>query len=225
MAKVLNPVLSTQASGMVSGLIVANSRGQDIMRRYLRPTNRWRNVQPNNRALTGFLSRQWQSLSSANRALWDAYADEHPKLNVFGQSFKATGYNWYVALNHQAVRLGTATALQLTPPLDPPAATLLTLAVTQGTNPGEIDLDWTVGGTGDAADFVEVSMCGPFGSPAINYVESKWKYLETVAGNLTTDTVDGLVEGAWYWFKARYTDQYGQVSAWLRGQQTPTPTP
>jgi len=42
-----------------------------------------------------------------------------------------------------------------------------------------------------------------------------------VAGNVELDTIADLVEGAWYWIRARYVGADGQTSAWQVSQATP----
>jgi len=221
MAKVVNPLLSTQASGKASGMIFSNSRGQDIVRRGLRPTGRFLYSQEANRTRLGFLSRQWGRLEVAERVAWEAYAGEHPVMNKFGQAIILTGANCYVKLNHTAIRLGGDAALQVDPPLDDPVAGLSSLSASEGVAEGGVTLVWTHIGTGVATDFDEVQMAGPFGSPAINAVQNKFRYESQVAGNILTVEVTGLTLLAWYWFRVRYVDEFGQTSEWLQAKQTP----
>lgn len=225
MAKVKNPLLSTQASGMASGMIYSHTRGQDVARRYLRPTRRFRSTQPNNRSILGFLSRQWSTLSAGARQAWRDYADEHTVANKFGEMITLTGANCYVKLLHTTIRLFTYAALYTDPPLVDPPATVLTLVAEAGGAPGEIDLTWTLAGTPVAGDKIEVQIAGPFGSVAIEAVENRWKYLTKETGVTLVATLGGLTEGAWYWIRVRYVDATGQVTNWVRDQATPAVTP
>lgn len=222
MAKVLNPLNSTQAKGSVGGLTYTQWRGQNIVRATGTPVRRHEGEQPDNRALLGFLSRQWGLLSDAERTLWNQYADEHPYPDGFGGTFKLSGIQMYCALNHNAVRLGGGVAKQDEPPLIDPAASLSVFTAETGIGvAGDVDVSWTTLGVGSADDFVELWISPPSGSPGLVNVDNRMKYAHKVEGSAVTDTIGSLVVGAWYWFKGRYIDQYGQKTAWHWDQATP----
>lgn len=212
--------------GSIGGITYSKSYAGPVIKLKASPPRRLRGFQPRNRAIIGFCARQWGELTDAQRAEWETWALNHPEPDRFGGTFIMSGINAFTKLNFQATRLGGTAAFITTPPEDPPAASLYSLIVAQGaTNPGEIDVTWTHQGAGDAADFNEVQLAGPFQSPGLKEVHNQFKFIETVAGNILTDTLDGLVEGFWYWVRVRYVDQYGQVTAWHQGQATPKLTP
>lgn len=184
------------------------------------------NVMPENRALMGYLARQWGELTNAQREEWRVWAQNHPQPDKFGGTFIMSGINAFCQLNHQAIRLFGTAAYLATPPEDPPAASLYSITVATGaTNPGEIDINWTLSGNGSASDKAEIQQAGPFQSEGLVEVHNQFKKVATVAGNIITYTVASLVEGFWYWFRVRYVDQYGQTTAFLTGQATPKLTP
>lgn len=223
--RVLNPFMSEKAKGSVSGITLSSWKGMGVVRRTPIPVRRMRTTQPLNRSLLGFLSREYGTLTDGQRDLWETYALNHPQDDGFGGTFIMSGQNAYVMLNHSTVRLFGIGNLQTSPPADPPPANARDLAVTMGaTNPGEIDLVWFAYGTPANGDKFEIRIAGPFQSPARQEVHSRFRYLKATNFDTMTDTIDGLVEGAWYWFLVRYIDQYGQKTAWLTGQATPKPT-
>lgn len=225
MAKIVGPFHSDAAIGTVGLLTASVWRGMPVMRQKSMPKVSHILSIAENRALLGWLSREWIELSDAQRAEWKDYADNHPQPDGFGGTFLMTGQNAFIMLNHTAVRLDDDSAMQVTPPGQAPLATLMTFAAISGvTNPGDVDLTWTLPGTPAATDFVEIQTAGPFGSVAKVSVESRYAFKQSVAGNLLLDTVEDLVETKWYWFRARYVDEYGQVTAWQAAQATPKVT-
>lgn len=216
----------TEIRGSIGGVTFSRSYSGPVMKEKPIPPRRRRGTQPKNRSIIGFLSRQWGGLTGAQRDEWKTWALNHPEPDRFGGTFIMSGSNAYSKLNFQAVRLFGMGNLQNSPPSDPPAANLYSLVVASGSvNPGDITLDWTAAGTGSADDVVEVQRAGPFQSEGLVEVHNQFRHIASPAGNLTTLTVEDLVEGFWYWFRLRYVDQYGQTTAFLTGQATPMVTP
>jgi len=225
-ARVLNPIMSTDAKGTVSGFTFGRGPGGPQVRRKPTPVRRLRTTQPANRSLLGWLSRQWGGLTDVQRQYWREYAVNNPQPDGFGGTFIMSGINAFVSLNHVAIRLDDAAAFQESPPTDEVPATIATFAAVTGVgNPGEVDLTITVTGTGEAADFVEFKVAGPFLSKGRVEVHSRYKFASSVAGNILVDTIADLNEGSWYWFQARYVDEFGQRTAWHVAQATPMLTP
>ena len=226
MARVLNPLMSGQAKGTIGGITLSNWKGLHTARMQSIPARRLRTTQPRNRSLIGFLAREYGTTTDGQRDLWETYALNHPHPDGFGGTFIMSGQNAYVMLNHTAIRLGGITKLQVTPPTDPPPATIENFIVTTGVgNPGEIDIDWTLAGTPVATDHYELRIAGPFQSPARQEVQSRFRFIRGGAGDVITYTLDGLVEDTWYWVNGRYVDEFGQTTAWHTGQATPKLTP
>lgn len=226
MARVKDPLHSTDAKGTVGGLTYAMWNGVNTVRVKSKPVRRLRTTQPRNRAILGYLSRYWGDLTDAQRALWEDYASNHPQPDGFGGVFIMSGINAYVMLNHSIIRLyGFGSEIEEPPVEDPPATISQFTASTGATNPGDIDLEWVHGGTPEITDINEIRMAGPFISPGkVNVFERK-VHIANPGGTVVELTIEDLVEGAWYWFFIRYMDEYGQVTAWLTDQATPKLTP
>lgn len=222
MARAMNPLMSEKAKGSVSGLTYADWKGMGVVRRKPRPARRMRTTQPRNRSLLGFLSREYGTLTSGQRNLWETYALNHPHDDGWGGTFILSGHNAYVMLNHTACRLGLIAGLQVTPPTEPPGGGIESFtAVTGAVNPGEIDLDWVLMGQPSADDFIEIREAGPFQSPARQEVHSRFRTILKPAGTAVDATVEDLIVDTWYWFLLRYVDEYGQTTAWFTAQATP----
>lgn len=225
MAKVLNPLLSTDARGSVGGVTYSINRGIHTCRVKARPARRFRTTQPRNRAILGFTSTYYQELTANQRVAWEQWAQDHPQPDGFGSTFLLTGHQAFIKLNHTAIRLDDWGAICADPPGSPIDASIDALTVATGaTLAGDIDLTWTFQGVGDAGDFVEQQIAGPFTSAAKQSVESRFRFVQSCAGNLELDTIPGLTELHWYWVRARYVSAEGQVSAWQYGHAQPKVT-
>lgn len=226
MAKVLNPLNSVDASGSVGGLTYRRWRGIKTVCNRPLPARRHRGLQPFNRALLGFLSREWGLLTDEQRQLWRDYATEHPYPDGFGGTFILTGNQMYNALNHNAMRILGLAKQQDEPPIIDPAASMVSLvAETGAVDPGEIDLSWDHVGIPSNDDRNEIWISPPLGSEGKVNVDSRMRHRMNLEGEEVVVTVKELVEGAWYWFKTRYMDQFGQKTAWQWSHATPKLTP
>lgn len=225
MAVVLNPLMSEQVRGTASGLTFRRWRGLDVVSRKGTPVRRARGFQSRNRSLLGFLAREWGDLTDVQREAWRDYAANHPRPDGFGGTFQMTGEQAYISLNHGAVRLWGMSHLQTDPPVADPVASIDNVTAVTGAAPGSIDVTWTQFGTGLVADFCDVWVSRPYISPGRVEVHEQYHHDLAVAGNILLGTVDGLQEGAWYWVKVSYIDQYGQRTAWVLDQAQASVTP
>lgn len=226
MAKVMSPLMSLDAKGRVGGVIFSIWRGIHTVRTGPPPVARHVQDQPVNRALLGYLSRAWGLLTDDQRQLWRDYATEHKYPDGFGGVFTLTGSQMYNALNHNAMRLYGTAAEQDEPPVIDPAASIVSFTAATGVGSGgDIDLSWVHFGTPSAADRNEIWISPPLGSEGKVNVDSRMRYIAAVNGTEIAAVIPGRVEGAWYWFKIRYIDYFGQKTAWLWDHATPMLTP
>lgn len=221
-AVVKDPFMSGDARGSVGGMTASQARGGNIMKRKAKPSTQYTPGITRVRSILGFLSRQWGKLTTQQRQFWDSWAVNHPGTDKFGDPFIMSGFNAYVKINHKAVWIDDADARSATPPEDPPVSAIDALtAITGITLAGDCDLSWTELGTGDAADFWEIQVAGPFQSEGRVSVQSQYVFSTKVAGNVLLETIPDLAEGFWYWFRVRYIAADGQCSAYATGQATP----
>ena len=225
MASVLFGAGVAEMRGQIGGVIFSVWKGIGTARRRGNPVRRMRTTQPRSRAILGWLARKWGTLSAANRLLWQTWADEHPGTDKFGNPFIMSGMNAYVQLNIRAFKMGGVGGVGDTPPVANLVQTVVDVVAVGGALPGEVLLTWTLPGGGVVADFVEIRMAGPFASPALEKLPEEMDFLQTVAGNIVTATISGLVELTNYWFGIRYVGADGQASNWHAKQAVPTPTP
>lgn len=225
MAIVKDPLYSSDARGTIGGVTFSKSFAGNIAKIHPVPPRRARTTQPGNRHLLAWLARFWGELSDSARVSWKTWALNHPEPDKFGGTFIMSGINAFVKLNHTAMRIFGSSAQMTLPPADPPAASVATLAAVAGAvDPGDVDLTVTVTGSGSAEDKIEFQIAGPFQSPGLVEVFNQFRYVDSIVGNLLVDTISDLDEGFWYWFRARYVDEFGQVTPWIYAQATPKVT-
>lgn len=225
MAVVLYGPGIVEMRGAVGGVAYTVWRGIGVAKRRSKPTPTWKSTQPFTRSILGWLSRHFGTISSAERELWQIWADEHPGIDAFGNPFIMTALNMYIKLNSLAMKAGGSTAVSDTPPLVNLDQTITNFVVSGGALPGEIDCDWLLPNGGDAGDFVQLLVRGPLASPALRKNPKEMDHHAFPVGTAITFSTDSLVEGTWYWFAGRYVGADGQTSNWHVGQETPTPTP
>lgn len=223
MATVKDPLHSIQARGSVEGVTFSVWRGVNTVRRKPRPVKRARGTQPDNRSILGYLSRKYSDLSIAQMDAWSAWATDHPESDKYGGTFILSPSQAFIKLNHTSKRLSSMESLD--PPVEDPVATTQYMAAVAGVAPGDVDLTWTNAGTGIAADVEEIQMAGPFMSKGRRSVFNRFNYKQKVDGNLLLDTVSGLTEQMWYWFRVRYVANTGMTTNWVYAQCQPAVTP
>lgn len=224
MALLKNPLMSVEARGTTAGVTFTKTFAGWVAKAKPHPSMSIYGTRPRIRSILGYLARQWGELTDAQRESWRDWALNNPGTNKFGDPFIMSGENAYIMLNHTAVRVWGPGSENDLPPEDPPASAGNALVATQGTNPGEIDLDWTQLGAGIAADAWEIAIAGPFQSQGRVEVIGRFHRVEYTLGNILSYTLDGLDEGFWYWCRVRYIAADGQVTAWIYDQQTPQVT-
>jgi len=224
-AVVKNPFLSTDARGSIFGLTASFVRGGNIVKKKARPSTKYEPFQNKARSILGFLSRQWGGLSTEQRDSWGAWAIDHPGTDKFGDPFIMSGFNAFIMLNAHGVYFWGGGNYGVLPPEDPPVSSVGSFVAVEGaTNPGDVDLTWVELGNGINDDVWDIQIAGPFQSMGRKSVESRFKHVIAVQGATLLETITGLDEGMWYWFRVRYVAHDGQITAWHVDQATPKTT-
>lgn len=123
--------LVTQASGSIFGLTASRNRGGAYFRARTMPVNPQTSLQTAVRNAMSTLSARWsQTLTDAQRLLWQAYADNVPVTDVLGDPRQLSGQQMYLRSNVPRIQAGLA--------IVDAAPTLFTLGVL--TNPGVVSL-------------------------------------------------------------------------------------
>jgi hypothetical protein len=218
MAKVLNPLMSQEAKGSLGAMTFSMWHGMPCVRGKATPGRRNISVQTTNRARLGYLSRQWGTLTNAQRELWRGWARVHPQADGFGGTFLLTGEQAFIKMNQVAVRVFSLGTGLLVPPIAACVSGVATLTLTQGAVAAGFVVSWTADVGNLVTDKFEVAIAGPFQSAGKVQVAGKFRNYNTVPGTTLTTPVAAQQASAWYFARVRYVDQTGQVSAWVQDQ-------
>lgn len=156
------------ASGSVGGVTASRNRFGPYFRTRAKPVI---STSADAQAAKGILAAQttrWQTLTDAERAAWETYADTHLVTNSLGVPQALTGHQAFVGINARIDRAG-GTLLD-----NPPAAAapdgLQSLALTADIGTGNFEVAFTP--TPLAADDALWVLATVVNSAGINYVEN-----------------------------------------------------
>jgi hypothetical protein len=134
MVKVYGPALSVDASGTLANTMVFSKwKGRNYVRSHVNPAQPRTGAQVGVRAMFKFLSQQWASMTTGNKATWLALAKQH-NVSEFNAS---TSFNQKRWRNYLCPTEASPPALASTAPSAPTLAVTagvrqLTVAITHG---------------------------------------------------------------------------------------------
>lgn len=213
MAKVVGPLHSSEARGRMGGLVYNTHRGVSVVKAKHAPCQPRTALQLQVRALATQFVRGWALV--ANKAAWNDYAALHPTVDGMGNSIRATGANWYVALNTRLARL-MSDLLTLPPTTAPPdPVTLFTATGSAGT------LTFTWGAPIGAGTRIEIWLDGAHSAGRIgSLARANWAH--TFAGDATPKTIMGLAPGVYSVYARQVGLVTGLVSTYVLATATVT---
>lgn len=118
MAKTNGPLFSSEARGGVGGIVHNTYRGLHTVKAKTAPRQSKSPRALQLRAHVVDISRLWQSCPF--QAEWEAYANDHPKSGFAGE-IRPSGYNCFVALNTQILRIGLNFTIEKPPTVPVPS--------------------------------------------------------------------------------------------------------
>lgn len=136
-------ITNSAQSGSVAGCTYSRNRYGQYARSRAIPVNPASAFQNATRATFAALAQAWVTeLTDAQRAAWDTYAANVPKIDSLGRSIFVLGLNWYIGINTLRA-VGLQTRLDTAPILF--TGTSLTLPTLTLTNPAtdEIEIGYT----------------------------------------------------------------------------------
>lgn len=164
MAKVTQPLGSSEARGALGGYVYNTWRGIHTVRTRVTPKTLNSDAQLALRALTKSCTLAWQALSNAQRARWYVYANTHLEADWTGVPKRLTSYNWFIRINFRALSVGGS--ISSIPPTFELVDSVKNLSAIQDTP--EIAVFWNPATLPPAGTlFYEVYSTGPL-SPARN---------------------------------------------------------
>jgi hypothetical protein len=211
MAKVMNPLMSSEARGRVGGHVYNTWRGIHTVKTQTAPDHEDDPKRQAHKAIVQAVGISWQSIEPEQRAAWNHFANEHPDIDWTGTPKRLAGYHWYVRCNTRRQDIG----LMIWP--DPPEIPNNAYYFYWNSDglPGEIDSDW-----------VEANL-----DPEMSYFADIWMTKPLSAGRSPTihdayrNGITSIEDEAWvitglapgyYTLFYRILDARGLASPWLK---------
>ena len=115
MAKVINPLNSTEARGKVGGLVYNTWRGIRTVKTNTAPSGQGVGKRAAAFDLIVQAGKRWATLTDTQRQAWRDWAKQHVEPHWTGTDKRLPGYSWYVRI--QVNRQWLSQGYQDTPPL------------------------------------------------------------------------------------------------------------
>lgn len=172
-------------------------------------------------ALTG----RWSStLTAAQRAQWDAYAEAIAWKNKLGATVKLTGFNMYIRSN-MAIDAATGTTVDAGPAILslPDGDSTFAISISEATQLVTVTFDDTAAWANEDDGFMLVSVGTPV-NVTREFFDGPWRVADAIEGNLALPPASGddvaapfaYQEGQLVYAKARIIRADGRVSQFFR---------
>jgi hypothetical protein len=212
MAKVVGPLNSVEARGLVGALVYNTWRGINYVKSTQKPKTEYSADQVALRLLTANATLAWQAASDLERANWLDYANAHPDTDWTGSPKRITAYNWFVRINVRRQQLNMPVSAG--PPSFSTSNLIWDFTVTSSC--AEIDVLWTV----DVPEeddhtcyiFYLVGPHSPGASPSVKMAKYNGWELAVSGYHTIYPTENGS-----YTVYARPADLNGTVGPWYKG--------
>lgn len=215
MAKVTNPLFSSEARGRVGGIVFNTWRGAHTVKVKISPAQPRSARQTAVRAYVTTLSKAWAVLSDAQRLAWTEWANAHPLTDWAGTKLRSTGLNVFLALNSR--KLDQSLLMNPAPPTSAAPINPANMVITPGA--GTMSIAFTAyGGT---ATQIEAYLYGPHSAGrAPTFVKAKFK--QRGPAETTPLVITGLIAGLYSVYLRAVSETDGQASAFVTANTTVT---
>lgn len=207
---------SEMASGNVGALCYSRWKGRQVVR------NIWTGTDPNTSAqqtrrgyVTTFSQRWGQTLTSAQRAMWEELARKKRFSDRFGDLKSISGYLLYLKRNCQR-KPGYSGYLD-EPTEGGEIAFFGEFELTYYPSTPYIWVRPRYGAADNNHEGYEFWRAGPYTSEARNPTEGEWKYKQDKIPPSSWNDL-GITNGKWYWYRFRASWDSGVVGSWWIGQ-------
>lgn len=133
------------ARGTIGGAKFSANASGPYVSQWSRSANPRTALQQDQRGRIGEQAVAWRNLSDAQRLDWDDYADDPPqeRTNSLGETFFASGFNWFCKINQNLLTAGEATRVDaptLTRSAAPQIRGNTTLRITGGAGVSRVEV-------------------------------------------------------------------------------------
>lgn len=218
-----------QMSGAIAGNVFARNRSGNYVRAKTMPVNPNTALQQAVRSVvTQLVTRYNETLTAAQRAAWQLYADSVTVNNRLGEAINLSGINHYMRSN--AVRKDLTTGFVDAGPTDftlPEGDSSLAVTISEATQQMSVAFDEDMDWCSEDGGAMMVSMGRPVGA-SINYFNGPWRVGGLIEGDsgvpiTTPQTVAvpfAVTEGQQVFIRCRIMRADGRVSNFFRTSTT-----
>lgn len=191
-----SPVYS-QASGSIAGITYSHNRGGMYTRARVTPTDPSSERQQTVRAAMGVLAPYWgETLSGAQRAVWDLYADNVPWINPLGETIFLTGQQHFLRVNIPRIQAGIAIKKDAPYTYNLGTFTAPTIDEANSTPQVKIAFDntdaWAIASGGHMLVYAGKSV-----GPGRTFYRGPWRYSGSIDGDATPPTSPATIAVSW----------------------------
>jgi len=214
-----------QQSGSIAGNTYARNRYGNYVRARTKPVNPNTARQQAVRNAIAWLTEYWSdTLTAAQRAAWNLYADNVAMKNKLGETIHLSGFNHFIRSNSWLVAI-----LSATPKNAPVIFTIpdqdvtLAVAASEATQQLTVTYDDGLGWANETGGFLILYQGQPQ-NPQRNFFAGPWRYMWTVsgvdgappAGPIVCDAIFAISELQRQWIFARILRNDGRLSEIFR---------
>jgi hypothetical protein len=183
MAKIKLGGMVGMVSGSVGGMTYSHNRYGTYARRRATPTKVTSEKAESAKQFMTTLSRDWSTVSAANRLAWGIWAQNNPVMDRLGDRQVLSGNAAYMRLNNLLAQYGTAVIESPPVGLAPVGLTSMTLSADLGVGGFHIDFTPTPIGANEKL----LLWAAVTGSATQNYVENKYRLIAASAAAQATE--------------------------------------
>lgn len=103
MAKVLNPLNSSEARGRVGGLVYNTWRGIRTVKTHTDPGHQDDPKRVAHKIIVQESGQRWKTITNAQRAAWEHFANTHTDIDWTGRPVRLAGFHWYVRIQTRLI--------------------------------------------------------------------------------------------------------------------------
>lgn len=211
MAKLTQPLGSSEARGKLGGYVYNTWRGIAYVKAKATPGNQNTPRRLALRALAKACTTRWQAITDGQRAQWNYFAASTPDVHWTGNPKRLSGYNWFIRTNVRLLDIGLS--ILDTPPYRPLPWPLATLAASVISD--EITITWTLP-PGPVASQLTTDIWYTAAQSAGRQPKLEdAKHKAYVASEAGTHTTPALATGTYGIFARTIDELTGLASPWL----------
>lgn len=170
-----------EARGSIAGTVFSKNTYGAYLRTKVSPINKQSISQQAVRALLASVAQDWRGLTQAQRDLWNQFAVNFSRTNIFGDQVQLTGFNLFMRLNKNLLEVNESVITSAPTPQDVFGFTSISIAPDETTG----DFEVTFAPAIPATDKVIVYATAPL-SQGKDFAKSELRKIEVLDNTATS---------------------------------------